>query len=41
MNAFVTVFYDWSLAVAFVVVGGGIGFLIVWALTRHTRRSSR
>ncbi|MGH7947534.1 MAG: Rnase Y domain-containing protein, partial [Opitutaceae bacterium] len=30
-------FYDWWLAVAFVVVGGGIGFLIVWALTRHTR----
>ncbi len=31
-------YYDWALAVAFVVVGGGIGFLIVWALTRHTRR---
>lgn len=30
--------YDWALAVAFVVVGSGIGFLIVWALTRHTRR---
>jgi ribonucrease Y len=31
-------FRDWWLAVAFVVVGAGIGFLIVWALTRHTRR---
>ena len=31
-------FRDWWLAVAFVVVGGGIGFSIVWALTRHTRR---
>ena len=31
-------YYDWALAVAFVVVGSGIGFLIVWALTRHTRR---
>ena len=28
---------DWSLPVA-LVVGGGIGFLVVWALTRHTRR---
>ncbi len=32
--------YDWSLAVAFVVVGGAIGFLVVWALTRHTRRTA-
>ena len=32
--------YDWSLAVAFVVVGGAIGFSVVWALTRHTRRTS-
>ena len=31
-------YFDWALAVAFVVVGGGIGFLIVWAMTRHTRR---
>ena len=29
--------FDWSLPVA-LVVGGGIGFLVVWALTRHTRR---
>ena len=29
---------EWLLAVLFVVIGGGIGFLIVWALTRHTRR---
>ncbi len=28
---------DWSLPVA-LLVGGGIGFLVVWALTRHTRR---
>ena len=28
---------DW-LSPVFVVVGGGIGFLVVWALTRHTRR---
>ena len=31
---------DWSLAVAFVVVGGGVGFFIVWALTRYTRRAA-
>lgn len=31
-------YFDWALAVAFVVVGSGIGFLIVWMLTRHTRR---
>lgn len=31
-------FHDWAPAVIFVVVGGGIGFMIVWALTRHTRR---
>ena len=31
-------YYDWALAVTFVVVGSGIGFLIVWSLTRHTRR---
>jgi ribonuclease Y len=29
--------FDWSLPVA-LVVGGGIGFWVVWALTRHTRR---
>ena len=28
---------DW-LSPVFVVVGGGIGFLVVWALARHTRR---
>lgn len=28
---------DWSLPVA-VIAGGGIGFLVVWGLTRHTRR---
>ena len=28
---------DWSFPVA-LLVGGGIGFLVVWALTRHTRR---
>ncbi len=33
-------YFDWALAVAFVVVGGGIGFLVVWALTRHTRRTA-
>ncbi len=32
--------YDWSLAVAFVVVGGAIGFSVVWAFTRHTRRTA-
>jgi ribonuclease Y len=31
-------YFDWGLAVAFVLAGSGIGFLIVWALTRHTRR---
>lgn len=31
-------YFDWALAVVFVLVGSGIGFLIVWALTRHTRR---
>ena len=30
----------WSLPAA-LVVGGGIGFLVVWALTRHTRRVAR
>ena len=29
--------FDWSLPVA-LVIGGGIGFWVVWALTRHTRR---
>ncbi len=29
--------FDWSLPVS-LVVGGGIGFWVVWALTRHTRR---
>lgn len=29
--------FEWSLAAA-LVVGGGIGFLVVWAFTRHTRR---
>ena len=28
---------DWSLPVA-LVIGGGIGFLVVWGLTRYTRR---
>jgi ribonuclease Y len=28
---------DWSFPVA-LLVGGAIGFLVVWALTRHTRR---
>ncbi|MSU65849.1 MAG: ribonuclease Y [Opitutus sp.] len=28
---------DWSLPVA-LVVGGGIGFLVAWAITRYTRR---
>src|SRR6185312_9667158 len=28
---------DWSAPLA-LVAGGGIGFLVVWALTRHTRR---
>ena len=31
---------DWGLAILFVVVGSGIGFLIVWALTRHIRRAA-
>jgi ribonucrease Y len=31
---------DWSLPVS-LVVGGGVTFLIVWALTRHTRRVAR
>ena len=29
--------FDWSLPAA-LVVGGGIGFWVVWALTRHSRR---
>ncbi len=29
--------FDWSLPVA-LVVGGAIGFLVVWAFTKHTRR---
>jgi ribonucrease Y len=29
--------FDWSLPVA-LIVGGAIGFLVVWAFTRHTRR---
>ena len=28
---------DWSLTVA-LLVGGAIGFLVIWVLTRHTRR---
>ena len=32
--------HDWPLAVAFLIVGGGVGFLVVWALTRHTRRTA-
>jgi conserved hypothetical protein YmdA/YtgF len=31
--------FDWSLAASF-IVGGGLGFLVVWALTRHTRRTA-
>lgn len=31
--------FDWSLPVA-LVVGGGIGFLVVWAFTKHTRRAA-
>ena len=30
---------DWGLSVV-LVIGGGIGFLVVWALTRHTRRTA-
>ena len=30
---------DWSLPVA-LVVGGGIGFLVVWAITRYMRRAA-
>ena len=30
---------DWSLPGA-LVIGGAIGFLVVWALTRHTRRAA-
>ncbi|ACB73573.1 ribonuclease Y [Opitutus terrae] len=29
--------FDWSLTVA-LVIGGALGFLVVWAFTRHTRR---
>ena len=29
--------FDWSLPVA-LIVGGAIGFLVVWAFTKHTRR---
>jgi len=28
---------DWSLTVA-LLVGGAVGFLVIWAVTRHTRR---
>ena len=28
---------DWSLAVP-LVIGGSFGFLVIWAITRHTRR---
>lgn len=31
--------FDWSLPVA-LVVGGAIAFLVVWAFTRHTRRTA-
>lgn len=31
--------FDWSLAVP-LVIGGGAGFLLVWAFTRHTRRTA-
>ena len=31
--------FDWSLPVA-IVLGGGLGFLVVWAFTRHTRRAA-
>jgi len=31
--------FDWSLAVS-MIVGGALGFLVVWALTRHTRRTA-
>jgi ribonuclease Y len=30
--------FDWSLTAAACIVGGAIGFLLVWAFTRHTRR---
>lgn len=29
--------FDWSLSVS-LVVGGALGFLVIWAFTRHTRR---
>ena len=29
--------FDWSLPVS-LVVGGALGFLVIWAITRHTRR---
>jgi ribonuclease Y len=31
---------DWSLLVT-LVSGGALGFLLVWAFTRHTRRVAR
>ena len=31
--------FDWSLTVA-LIIGGALGFLVVWALTRHTRRTA-
>ncbi len=29
--------FDWSLTVS-LIVGGTLGFLVIWAITRHTRR---
>ena len=29
--------FDWSLTVS-VLIGGSLGFLVIWAITRHTRR---
>ncbi len=32
--------FDWSLAVS-LVVGGAVGYFVVWAFTRHTRKVAR